>query len=148
MGGGPMPDDVWDPLGLSVGKSEEQLLYWRAVELKHGRVSMLAVLGWFHVAAGYHPIGDASARTRVSDDPLINVTQLPMAGAWQVVFTIMCLEWVSTYVCPPPKSAPWDVLGWDRVLAKSDDDMLTGDYFPGIAKPCFGNVVCQGGWDF
>lgn len=23
------------------------------MELKHGRVAMLAVLGWFHVAAGY-----------------------------------------------------------------------------------------------
>ena len=24
------------------------------MELKHGRVAMLAVLGWFHVASGYH----------------------------------------------------------------------------------------------
>merc|ERR1711966_629477 len=120
--GGPRPDDFWDPVGLAKGKSDEQLLRWRAVELKNGRVAMLAVLGWFHVAAGYHPIGDAAARTRVSDDPLINATQLPMAGAWQVVFTIMCLEWVSTYVAPPPKDAPWDVIGWSRIIAKSDDD--------------------------
>ena len=28
------------------------------MELKHGRVAMLAVLGWFHVAAGYHIVGD------------------------------------------------------------------------------------------
>jgi hypothetical protein len=175
--GGPMPDNFWDPVGLAKGKSDEQLLHWRAVELKHGRVAMLAVLGWMHVAAGYHPIGDAAARTRVSDDPLINASQLPMAGAWQVVFTIMCLEWVSTYVAPPPKDAPWDVIGWSRIIAKSDDDswkmaqlreinngrlammgiiglisqdMVTGDYFAGIAKPCFGNPVCTGvgGWDF
>merc|ERR1711966_76900 len=47
--GGPRPDDFWDPVGLAKGKSDEQLLRWRAVELKNGRVAMLAVLGWFHV---------------------------------------------------------------------------------------------------
>lgn len=30
----------------------------RAQELKHGRVAMLAVIGWFHVAGGFHIIGD------------------------------------------------------------------------------------------
>ena len=34
------------------------------------------------------------------------------------------------------------------IIGLISQDMLTGDYFPGIAKPCFGNVVCQGGWDF
>ena len=34
----------WDPL--------KEILNLRAMELKHGRVAMLAVLGWFHVAAG------------------------------------------------------------------------------------------------
>ena len=101
--GGPFADDVWDPLGLMEGKSEEQLLHWRAVELKHARVAMLACLGWFHVATGWHPIGDAAARMRVSDDPLINYTQLPIGGAFQVVFTIMCVEWLTTYVAKPPK---------------------------------------------
>merc|ERR1719181_1277197 len=69
--GGPMPYDTWDPIGLMEGKSEEQLLHWRAVELKHGRVSMLACLGWFHVAAGWHFIGDFASGYRVSDNPLI-----------------------------------------------------------------------------
>ena len=31
----------------------QEILNLRAMELKHGRVAMLAVLGWFHVAAGY-----------------------------------------------------------------------------------------------
>jgi len=118
--GGPRPNDFWDPAGLAKGKSDEQLLYWRAVELKHGRVSMLACLGWFHVAAGWHPIGDAAARTRVSDNPLINVTQLPIGGAFQLVFTIMCLEWLTTYVCKPPADKPWDILGWSDVIADED----------------------------
>ena len=50
-----------------------------------GRVSMLAVLGWFHVAGGWHFIGDFALGERVSDNPLINLTQLPMAGLWQAL---------------------------------------------------------------
>mmetsp|Transcript_22989 Transcript_22989/g.63842 ORF Transcript_22989/g.63842 Transcript_22989/m.63842 type:complete len:336 (-) Transcript_22989:91-1098(-) len=164
--GGPRPDDFWDPAGLAKGKSDEQLLYWRAVELKHGRVCMLACLGWLHVAGGWHPIGDAAARTRVSDDPLINVTQLPIGGAFQVVFTIMCLEWLTTYVCKPPADKPWDILGWTPVIADEDapewkdsqmkelnngrlamvgfiglvsQDLVTGDYLGDFARPLFGN---------
>jgi len=167
--GGPMPDDYWDPAGLAIGKSPEQLLHWRAVELKHARISMLAVLGWFHVAGGWHPIGDAAARMRVSNDPLINVTQLPIAGAFQLVFTFMCLEWLIKYVCIPPKEAPWDVLGWSPVIRDEDNpgwkeqqvkelnngrlamiailvligqDAATGNYGGWIAEPCFGNPWC------
>jgi len=167
--GGPMPDSFWDPAGLANGKSEEQLLHWRAVELKHGRVSMLACLGWFHVAAGWHPIGDNAARMKVSDDPLVNVTQLPIGGAFQVVFTIMVVEWLTTYVCKPPPGKPWDILGWTPVIYDEEpdwketqlkelnngrlammgfiglvsQDLLTGDYAAGIGQPCLGNVVCQ-----
>jgi len=160
--GGPNPSDFWDPAGLAKGKSEEQLLHWRAVELKHGRVAMLACLGWIHVAAGWHPIGDGAARVRVSDDPLINVTQLPLGGAFQLIFTILCLEWLTTYVCKPPKSRPWDILGWKDVIADEEfpdwkenqlkelnngrlamfgilgligQDALTGDYVTGLGKP-------------
>jgi hypothetical protein len=120
--GGPFPEDYWDPAGLAVGKSEEQLIHWRNVEIKHGRVAMLACLGWFHVAAGWHPIGDYAAGVRLSNDPLVNVTQLSMGGAWQVIFTILCFEWMFTYVTPPPKGQPWDLLGWDKILAEEDMD--------------------------
>lgn len=36
----------------------EEILELRAQELKHGRVAMLACIGWFHVAGGFHIIGD------------------------------------------------------------------------------------------
>merc|ERR1719291_639376 len=78
--GGPNPNDFWDPAGLAEGKSDEQLIHWRNVEIKHGRVAMLACTGWFHVAAGWHPIGDYAAGVRLSNDPLVNVTQLSMGG--------------------------------------------------------------------
>jgi hypothetical protein len=158
--GGPYPTDVWDPANLMEGKSEEQILYWRAVELKHGRVCMAAVVGWFHVAAGWHPIGDAAARMRVSDDPMINVTQCSMSGMMQLLFTIMILEWFGLYVSPPPKERPWDVLGWTDIVAEEPyqwrerqlmelnnsrlamfgivgliaQEVYTGDYFPGVGQ--------------
>ena len=37
----------FDPFGLSKGKDEETLRWYRAAELKHGRISMLATLGIF-----------------------------------------------------------------------------------------------------
>jgi len=173
--GGPFPNDVWDPLNLMEGKSEEQLLHWRAVELKHCRIAMLAVLGWFHVATGWHPIGDAAARMRVSDDPLINYTQLPIGGAFQVVFTIMVTEWLFKYVTKPPKEAPWDLVGWtpqlvadqeqpewkERQLAELNNgrlamiafivlvgqDMATGDYGPFLGTPGVGPANGAGSFD-
>jgi hypothetical protein len=174
--GGPFPDDIWDPLNLMEGKSEEQLLHWRAVELKHCRIAMLACLGWFHVATGWHPIGDAAARMRVSDDPLINYTQLPIGGAFQVVFTIMVTEWLFLYVCKPPKDAPWDLVGWtpkliadknqpefkERGLAELNNgrlamiaffvlvfqDMATGDYGPFLGRPSLGGSEANGSGSF
>eukprot|EP00439_Symbiodinium_sp_Y106_P055029 s505_g7.t1 len=52
----------------------------------------------------------------MSDDPLVSLTQLPMGGMWQVIFTIMCLEWLTTYICKPPEDRPWDVLGWKGII--------------------------------
>jgi hypothetical protein len=48
------PFGYWDPLGLSAGASPGQVAYLREAELKHGRVCMLASLG-FIVAERYHP---------------------------------------------------------------------------------------------
>ncbi|CAE7743294.1 FCPE, partial [Symbiodinium pilosum] len=122
--GGPFPNSFWDPAGISTRSTEKELLQLRAIELKHGRVAMLAVLHWFHVAAGYHLLGDYASGSRMSDDPLVNVTQLPMGGMWQVVFTIMCLEWLTTYVCKPPEDRPWDVLGWKGIIVEDYDSKI------------------------
>jgi len=157
--------EVWDPAGLMNGRSEEQILHWRAVELKHCRVSMLAVVGWLHVSGGWHFIGDAAAGFRVSDDPLVNVTQVPMGGLWQLVFSLMALEWVQWGPCPPPKEKPWDVLGWEPLLVEDGaykesqlkelnngrlamlgilgligQDAFTGDYAAWIHQPNFGQL--------
>ena len=50
---GPAP--YFDPLNLSDGADESTLQRWREAELTHGRVSMLAALG-FLVAENFHPL--------------------------------------------------------------------------------------------
>lgn len=124
--GGPGFGDTWDPLGLSTNASAEQLIRWRAVEVKHGRVCMLACAGWWANAQGYHPVGDAGARSELSDDPIIALQQMPMAGMWQLVFTIMVLEWLFEYVCKPPANRPWDIFGWEELL--TEEGQYEADY--------------------
>jgi len=171
--GGPRPDDFFDPAGLARGKSEEQLLELRAQEIKHGRTAMLACLGWFHTSAGVHYIGDAAARTRVDDNPLIGAQQVPFAAWLQIFFTLMLFEWMFTYVVKPPKNRPWDLLGWTPVIADENypdwketqlrelnngrlamigiigliaADLYTGeDPASGISKFAFGNKIGDDG---
>merc|ERR550537_134912 len=50
-----MPMGYWDPLGLSVDIAPGRLLYYREAEVKHGRVCMLASLG-FLVGENFHPL--------------------------------------------------------------------------------------------
>jgi len=49
------PLGFFDPLGLSTNLPEGKLLFYREVELKHGRLCMLAALG-FLVGEQWHPL--------------------------------------------------------------------------------------------
>ena len=49
------PMGFWDPLGFSLDASMGRMKFYREVELKHGRVAMLASLG-FVVAEQWHPL--------------------------------------------------------------------------------------------
>ena len=62
-------------MGFTKGISDEQLRWYRAAELKHGRISMLACLGWVHQSFGafggglYFPTADGCARRRRARAP-------------------------------------------------------------------------------
>merc|ERR1719316_2522771 len=49
------PLGFFDPLGISTNKAPGKLLFFREAELKHGRVCMLASLG-FVVQESFHPL--------------------------------------------------------------------------------------------
>merc|ERR1711990_60639 len=46
MGGVLKPVGFFDPLGLSKGIDEEKFIRWRTIEIKHGRICMMAFLGF------------------------------------------------------------------------------------------------------
>jgi hypothetical protein len=56
------PWGYFDPVQLSAGANEGQILFFREAELKHGRVCMVATLG-FYVGERFHPLfgGDIDA---------------------------------------------------------------------------------------
>lgn len=49
------PMGFWDPMGFTYGASEGKVKFYREVELKHGRVAMLAAAG-FVLAEKWHPM--------------------------------------------------------------------------------------------
>jgi hypothetical protein len=54
------PLGYWDPLGLVADGDKTKFDRLRYVELKHGRISMLAVAGYLTTAAGVRIPGDVS----------------------------------------------------------------------------------------
>jgi len=60
---------VWDPLNLASIGSDETLAWYRAAEIKHGRVAMAAFVGWWAVAAGLHFPGELSYGTAFASVP-------------------------------------------------------------------------------
>lgn len=75
---------VWDPLNFS--KDEGSLYRYRAVELKHGRLAMLAVLGYWWAEIS-HPLYDGKI-----DPGLKAISELPGAAWLQIIATIGVIE--------------------------------------------------------
>ena len=97
---------VWDPLELSAKMDESNLNLVRAAELKHGRVAMLAVVGWLWTATGAHFEGMLSTSKGISfadcaaaGNPILAAAKVPGAGIWQMIFAIGALEvyWEGKY---------------------------------------------------
>lgn len=57
-------EDGFDPLGLSTGKDLDTVKYYREAEIQHGRVAMLAVVGFLFTEEPieYHPLFEAGEK--------------------------------------------------------------------------------------
>jgi hypothetical protein len=77
------PWDFWDPLGLSTTVSDGKLLFYREAELKHGRVCMLATVG-FAVGERFHPLwgGDKDMPT------LFQLQDPSILAFWPLAFLV------------------------------------------------------------
>mmetsp|Transcript_19892 Transcript_19892/g.30171 ORF Transcript_19892/g.30171 Transcript_19892/m.30171 type:complete len:206 (-) Transcript_19892:316-933(-) len=99
MPGATMPFKAFDPLGLATLGSESTLAWFRAAELKHSRVAMLATTGYLVQAAGWHFPGmlssDVSFESLSVMKPLDAWDAVPDLGKAQIYFTIFFAEVVS-----------------------------------------------------
>jgi len=82
-----------DPAGLSRGKDQATFDRYRAVELKHGRVAQLAVLGYVFQEAFRFP-GNLASGLSFADVPngLAALTVVPVLGWAQILITIGAIE--------------------------------------------------------
>jgi len=86
MAGITAPMSYFDPLACSTGLSAGKLLFYREVELKHGRIAMLAALG-FLVGENFHPLFGGNI-----DSPAIYAFQeTPLQTFWGVVVLALAI---------------------------------------------------------
>lgn len=87
---------VWDPLDIASSVSDEAVMWFRASELKHGRVSMLATVGYMTGAAGITFPGELAKGLTFAEAGADGVgkawANVPEEGKLQILFIILCLE--------------------------------------------------------
>jgi len=102
MAGSTAPFKVFDPLDLATLGSEETLAWFRAAELKHSRVAMLATTGYIVQAAGFHFPGMLSSEVSFASlstmKPLDAWAAVPEGGKSQIVVIIGLSEIISECV--------------------------------------------------
>ena len=104
MPGALPPLGVWDPCGLSTDIADSQILWYRAAELKHGRVAMLACAGWMvqgsgiAVLPGFLSKADNLKFADLGNKPIDAWDAIPTAGKIQIVLSCGLLEFHSEMV--------------------------------------------------
>ena len=91
------PLGLFDPLGLVADGDQEKFERLRYVEIKHGRICMLGVVGYLVQEAGYRLGGNIDmSGTKFSDIPngFAAFTAIPKGGLLQLLFFIGVLETV------------------------------------------------------
>merc|ERR1719281_1637331 len=95
------PMGFFDPLGLSTNLPQGRLLFFREAELKHGRVCMLASLG-FLVGENFHPLfgGDIDVPSYIA------FQQTPLETFWIWVLFAIGVPEFSTLIKPGTLNSP------------------------------------------
>ena len=98
MPGVTAPLGFWDPAGFCTDASEGKIRFYREVEVKHGRVAMLASVG-FLVGENFHPLwgGDVDVPSYIA------FQETPLQPFWPlVVFIIAVPEIFSVFSFESP----------------------------------------------
>merc|ERR1719201_1095429 len=86
MAGVTAPLGFFDPLGFSTDTPAGKLLFYREVEVKHGRVAMLASLG-FLVGEHFHPLFGGN----IDVPSYIAFQQTPLQQFWPAVVAAIAI---------------------------------------------------------
>ena len=114
------PLGYFDPLGFTAGDNQEYLDHLREVELRHGRVSMLAITGWLVTAAGVRlpgmeamPFG-FKAITDVQNLPaeVRGTLPLTLGTVWFITFCMQDLTGTAEF--PGDYRNGFIDFGWDK----------------------------------
>ena len=89
----------WDPMGLATIGTDGTLDFFRAAEVKHGRIAMAAFLGFAHHKAGIVFPGLLSVKEGISFadlgavDPVSAWSMVPYEGVLQIFGFMSVIEW-------------------------------------------------------
>jgi light-harvesting complex I chlorophyll a/b binding protein 1 len=114
----PTNEGYWDPLGFSADGDVEKFNRYRAIEIKHGRVAMIAALDYFIKTPSGIRLPGSLGDTPIADIPvgLGAIKAVPIAGWAQILLFASALE----------------------ILAPQKEDKLPGEVQPDtdlFAKP-------------
>jgi len=129
------PLGMWDPLGLASKASPEKFARWRAVEIKHGRIAMMATTGYIAQTCFRWPgYLSTSADLKFADVPngIKGLAAVPPAGLAQILLFIGLME-VATWPfyeggwpgSVPAGKAPGDVAGEFWVRYSDEEEKKT-----------------------
>ena len=120
------PLGFFDPVGFCTDASEGKIKFYREVELKHGRVAMLASLG-FLVGEQFHPLFGGN----IDVPSYIAFQETPLQTFWPAVIVLLSIvEVFSVFSFNAPFGGePWSVrsdyesgdLGFDPIGLKPSD---------------------------
>ena len=89
------PLGYWDPLNFLEGADQDRFDRLRYVELKHGRIAMLATLGHLTVACGYTLSGSISSQGQAFasiPNGFKGLSSMPLGGLLQMLAFVGFLE--------------------------------------------------------
>ena len=126
MEGACAPLGYGDPAGIAEYGSDRTLAWFRAAELKHGRVAMAATVGWIIQETGITFPGkislDGTTFASLSNHGTDAWAQLSLSGKLQILFTVGMFEFYSETIKPHYMSGGkvgyagkiWDPIGFTR----------------------------------